>query len=205
MQTWILIASSGDHKYLPETLESIFNTWKGELHVVVSYDGSITELNPSVIYVGRKEQLSQFEHYKLLSQELNIKDEDIVILCDDDDLFFPDAYETLSEFLGFSFVGEQVLAETEWIPEKINKDTYVHPERRVDDFSGTTTQGKYFIAYFKEPLRSEYPHLEDTYYMKYIESLPNCQKLPYPFIIHRLKEGPSTWLKEITPFLKSLI
>lgn len=199
MHTWILIVSYGNHELLPTTVVSI--PQRDDISVIVSYEGSIIEEVPGIIFIKRKKQPSPFHHYKLLSQELGIADDDHVMICEEGDVFFPDAFDGKIEG---SFLGEHVLFEGFKVPgkeneqlkitatqlgrggkmvfmdKKLSKHSSFHPSRRASGFSGTITQGKYFNSFFKWASSSK------EAYMKYIKSLPNYKKYLYPFLLHRV-------------------
>ena len=221
---WILIASIGDQRYLAETLDSInflrksnnsnnYNiTTVVSLHHINKSNDVISNRGvkdtPNVIIYNQDLPLSQFQHYNFLADQLSIANDDIVVVCDDDDIFLPNAFDAIIS--RSSFVGLQILFNDRPTSELFSL-LKEHPEvleaftqklqadRIVDDLSGTTTSGRYFKEYFTIRKDDRYivAMLEDTNYMNYIESLPNIIKLQTPIIIHRLKSRTSLWLQRL--------
>lgn len=206
---WILIASTGDQLYLHQTLESVKRLTKTDnFRVAVSLYSTTSFNEKGVVIYRRTEPLHQFDHYELLSKELPINDDDQVVLLDDDDIILPSALSYVSEG---SHVGLQILIETNLLDnisislekEPIIMETEllknVHKDRIVDDLSGTVTNGKYFKDYFRQRknLFNSVKYLEDTYYMKYVESLPNFTVMKRIIILHRVKDTPSLWMDKL--------
>ena len=198
---WILIASTGSQEYLEETLRNL--SWlPQESRLVISlhsFTGQTSFSRGEVIL--RSKPLQQFDHYDLLAKELPISDQDRVILLDDDDILLPNILEETG-----SFVGKQILVDTGDVTgscEYFNQNPDIskigiHEQRLVEDFSGTTTSGLYFKQYFTQrPDLWLGRSLEDTSYMNYIETLPDCKKCKIPFVIHRLKDKPSLWMQQL--------
>lgn len=201
---WILIATTGDQKHLLETLASIncLQT-KHAYKVVISIYCSAEVPKIEEWEVRRREQpLFQFDQYALLAQELPIAKEDKVVLLDDDDLLLPWALEEEGSFVGLHVLAEDAL--TSDLLKIMQKDstaiqevvTKAIKQRIVDDFSGTTTSGDYFLSYFQQR-KPRIKSLEDTDYMNYIETLPDLVGLKRPVVIHRLKDQPSLWMKRL--------
>lgn len=217
---WILIASTGSQEYLEETLKNL--SWlPQESRLVISlhaFTGKTSFSRGEVIV--RSKPLLQFDHYALLEKELPIADNDRVILLDDDDILLPGILKETGSFVGYQILAdnENVGDFTEYLISHPATDIEIHQQRLVTDLSGTTTSGYHFKQYFmqrpnlwiriKDPVSASLMRiaqtLEDTSYMNYIESLPDCHKCQHPFVIHRLKDQPSLWLQHLGFFASSL-
>ncbi len=204
---WILIASTGLQEYLEETLKNL--SWlPQESRLVISlhaFTGKTSFSRGEVIV--RSEPLLQFDHYALLEKELTIADDDRIILLDDDDILLPGILKETGSFVGYQILAdnENVGDFTEYLISHPTTDIEIHQQRLVTDLSGTTTSGYHFKQYFTQrPNLWIVQSLEDTSYMNYIESLPDCHKCQHPFVIHRLKDQPSLWLQHLGFFASSL-
>jgi hypothetical protein len=197
MVSWILIASTGNQKYLQATLDSII--WPDVKVIVSLYNiDSVRKVfpeKPNFTFIYRDKPLFQFDHYELLAQELPIADDDRVMLLDDDDLLLPNAWQDP----GGSYIGKQVLVESPSCadvalvpPEEIER--HCHHHRIVTDLSGTTTSGKHYKRYFQQR-EALVKMLEDTTYMRYLEKQDDLLVRKDVFVVHRLKEEPSLWMK----------
>lgn len=209
---WILIASTGSQKYLEETVKNL--SWlPQETRLVISlhsFTGRTSFSRGEVIV--RQHPLLQFDHYALLEKELPIADDDRVILLDDDDILLPNILEETGSFVGYQIlVDNQDVTDTcKYFITHPKRDISIHQQRLVTDLSGTATSGEHFKQYFKQrsnrqadknplvaTLMQMVQTLEDTTYMEYIESLPDCHPCQHPFVIHRLKDEPSLWMQQL--------
>lgn len=215
---WILIASTGDQRYLAETLDSI-NLVRGyypnyNILTVISLHSTSDNLQQvyyntqNVITYYQPQPLSQFQHYNFLVNQLSIADNDRVIVCDDDDLLLPNALDNI--FTYSSWIGLHILAEDKltsdllsvWKEDRSLFESIIsniYPERIAEDLTGTTSNGRDIKEYFNQRKgKFIIAMLEDTNYMTYIESLPHIIKLSTPIVIHRIKDNPSLWLQRLT-------
>lgn len=198
---WILIASTGSQEYLEETLNNL-NWIPPKTRVIISLHSfsNNTSFSKGEIIL-RSKALQQFDHYDLLSKELSIDDEDRVILLDDDDILLSNILKEKGSFVGYQILmdNQDVTQLSEYFTRNPDIDkNRINPQRLVTDLSGTTTSGYYFKQYFNHRPQLDYARdLEDTSYMNYIESLPDCHPCSQPFVIHRLKENPSLWQQQL--------
>ena len=180
---------------------------------------------PNVEYMlkVRDEPLDQFEHIRLLTNEEDLNENDVVILLDDDDMFTDSPEKYLSDnvdgFVGYHYIPQKdnlVIYQSETLTfGKLKEfvEIYNIDMERVDDFSGTTIRYKYLKMYFgSDYVAPQFRQLEDTTFMNFVDNLPqslNIMKIPnaQPYIFHRLKDKPSLWketlLTQMQNFLSS--
>lgn len=227
---WISSVCLGEQSlsYLICTVESLLRlNHNFTIYISIHTNNNLTPLynllntgDKAYYIILRDNQCTQFEHIRLLTNELNnkINDDDWIVFLDDDDLMLNHSLDLLSDkidgYIGYQYIPviessdkSQLVIEGSHdltIDEVYNFiSTHEHLMLKIEDFSGTSIRFKYLKRYLHYKIGIKMSILEDVRFMKYVERLScaiqpfKLEKMTEPFVFHRIKREKSIWRQQL--------
>ena len=227
---WISSVCLGEQSlsYLLYTVESLLHLSKHfTIYISIYTDNDLTSLysvlnrGDKPYYVTLRDQpYRQFEHIKLLTQEVSnvLNDDDWIVFLDDDDLMLYNSLDLLDDkisgYIGYQYIpviehsdkSQQVIEDSYDVTIDNVYDFIIKNEDvmvKADDFSGTAVRFRYLKKYMGYRVGIKMRIMEDVRFMNYVERLPSViyqhkmVKLTQPFVFHRIKRHKSLWRQQL--------
>lgn len=181
------ITDQGRLEYLKLCIASVSEVDPEIKHIVSlssSIDIDITTLNADVRLRDSKKR--QFEHLRLIFEEEELNDDDLVMFLDDDDLllqlpYFRDGSRS-AQWLAHCNISPT--ADRKTVLEALSSGEW----EAINDFSGYAVRVRYLRNYKWKCNDS----MEDLQLMTFIDALPSVSQPMLPYIYHRMHESNGT-------------